>query len=85
MSDYRPIDCQTYGEFERAIIRRQRLRVSWRDSEGMDHLEILLPLDLETCRGEEFLHASNDRGEHRRLRLDTIKRARILPPATPPR
>lgn len=80
MTDYEPIDCETYGEFERAIIGRQHLRVAWCDARGMDHLEVLVPLDLETCCGEEFLHASNDRGEHLRLRLDWIKRAISVPP-----
>lgn len=80
MTDYQPIDCQTYGEFERAIIGRQRLRVNWRDAAGMDHIEILVPLDLETCRGEEFLHASNDRDEKLRLRLDLIRHATTVPP-----
>ncbi len=79
MTDYQPIDCRTYGEFERAIIGRQRLRVNWRDAQGMDHIEILVPLDLETCRGEEFLHASNERGEKLRLRLDLIRHATTVP------
>ena len=79
MTDYTPIDCHAYGEFERAIIARQRLRINWRDGNGMDHLEILLPLDLETCQGEEFLHARNDRGERRRLRLDLIRHTSAVP------
>lgn len=82
MTDYRPIDCQTYGEFERAIIGRKRLRVAWREPDGMDHLEILIPRDLETCRGEEFLLASNDRGDQFRLRLDWIRHAVCVPSGT---
>lgn len=82
MTDYTPIDCRTYGEFERAIIARQPLRINWRDADGMDHLEILMPLDLETCQGEEFLHARNDRGDRLRLRLDLIRHASTVGPAT---
>ncbi len=79
MSDYRPVGCQTYGEFERAIVLRQRLQVSWRDDQGLDHLETLTPFDLETCRGEEFLHARTAGGGDLRLRLDRIKRAWVVP------
>ncbi|NNF52199.1 MAG: transcriptional antiterminator, Rof [Gammaproteobacteria bacterium] len=79
MTDYTPIDCRTYGEFERAIIAGQRLQVSWRDADGMDHLGILVPVDLETCRGEEFLIARNERGEQLRLRLDFVRRATPVP------
>ena len=78
MSDYRPIDCRAYGEFELAIVRRQHLRVSWRDNAGLDHIEILKPEDLETCKGEEFLHASNKHGDRFRLRLDWIRHAEVL-------
>ena len=75
MSKYRPIDCKTYGEFERAIVAGRRLRISWRDEQGLDHLETVQPTDLETCRGEEFLHASSENGMTFRLRLDRISKA----------
>lgn len=78
MSKYRPIDCKTYGEFERAIVAGRRLRISWRDEQGLDHLETVRPTDLETCRGEEFLHASNGHGMTFRLRLDRISKASVL-------
>lgn len=81
MSDYRPIDCRTYGEFERAIVRHQRLRISWREPGGLAHLETLTPYDLETCEGEEFLLARNAGGTKFRLRLDRIKRATVVPPS----
>lgn len=79
MTDYQPIDCRTYGEFERAIVGRKRLKVCWRDENGLDHLEILQPGDLETCQGEEFLHAKNQQGQALRLRLDRIVKASVLP------
>ena len=82
MKDYQPIDCLTYGELERAIVARQRLRIRWRDADDLEHLEIVLPTDLETCRGEEFLHASNEQGRSFRLRLDRIIRADSTPART---
>lgn len=82
MSDYQPIDCHTYGEFERAIVARLKLRVGWRDENGLNHLEIIEPTDLETCRGEEFLHAKNEQGRTFRVRLDRIIKASVLPTTT---
>lgn len=79
MTDYRPIDCHTYGEYEQAIMARRKLRAHWRDESGLEHLEIILPTDLETCRGEEFLHARNGQGRHLRVRLDRIVKAIALP------
>lgn len=76
MSDYRPIDCHRYSRFELAIIRRRRLVLSWRDPTGPDHVETLLPTDLETASGEEFLIARRDDGRPWRIRLDRIREAR---------
>ncbi len=84
MTDYRPIDCKTYGEYELAIVRRQRLRVRWQDASGLPHVETLVPLDLETCEGEEFLHAQNANGERLRLRLDRIRGAAVVPHGSDP-
>lgn len=81
MSKYQPIDCHKYGEFERAIIAKRKLQLSWRGEGGIRHLETVKPEDLETCQGEEFLHFSNQHGATFRVRLDKILKATILPPA----
>lgn len=83
MSDYESIDCSTYSEYELAIIRRQRLRLRWRDEDDLDHLEIVQPVDLETRRGEEFLIAQTAGDERLRVRLDHIQQATTLPGAVP--
>ncbi|MGH8495665.1 MAG: transcriptional antiterminator, Rof [Gammaproteobacteria bacterium] len=80
MSDYESIDCSTYSEYELAIMRHQRLRMRWRGEDGIDHLEIVRPVDLETLRGEEFLIAQTSVGERLRVRLDHILQATTLPP-----
>ena len=72
MSDYQPIACGLYSEYELAIMHRTPLTLSWRGTDGLDHLETLLPKDLETCKGEEFLVLLNAAGEHLRVRLDRI-------------
>jgi len=71
-TDYTPIDCSVYSEFELAIMHRSRLQVSWRDTQGSVHLEVLLPVDLRTRNGEEFLVAVDSLGTEREIRLDRI-------------
>lgn len=77
MSDYRPIPCALYSQYEVAVLHRTPLRLRWRDSSGVVHLEVLTPEDLETRNGEEFLVARTASGEQRRLRLDQL---RAVPP-----
>ena len=76
MSDYIPIDCAEYSEYELAILRKWKLRVVWHDEAGLSHVEILLPRDLRTCRGEEFLIAETAAGERLEIRLDQISDAK---------
>ena len=78
MSDYRPIPCEVYDRYERAIMHRDRLRLSWRDDSGQAHLETVVPDDLETRAGEEFLLAHGLDGSLRRVRLDHILEAEAL-------
>jgi len=80
VSDYRPIPCELYDRYERAIMHRDRLRLRWRDDAGQAHVETVLPEDLETRAGEEFLVAHSLDGSPRRLRLDRILEAEALAP-----
>lgn len=68
---YRPVSCTTYSAYELAIMHRQPLRLAWEGAAGEHHIGMLLPVDLETCRGEEFLIARHG-GQMLRLRLDRI-------------
>ena len=73
MNDYTPIDCGVHSQFELAIMRRWRLRMRWRDEDEQCHLETLLPRDMETREGAEYMLAeSGDHREALRLRLDRI-------------
>lgn len=77
MTDYTPIDCGLHSEYEVAILHRQKLRMSWRSEQG-DQVQVLLPRDLQTRDGEEFLIAEAADGEVLRLRLDRITHAEPL-------
>jgi Rho-binding antiterminator len=72
MADYMPVDCAIYDHYELAIMRRRRLRLSWRDGAGVVHLGLVQPLDLETRAGEEFLMFVDMAGTTQRVRLDQI-------------
>lgn len=80
MTDYSPIDCGLHSEYELAIMHRRRLKLRWRDDSGVTHTETLLPVDLQTRNGEEFLIAENRDGERVQLRLDRVERAEIRAP-----
>ena len=71
-TDYTPIDCGLYSEYELAIMHKTRLQISWRDAQGSPRLEVLVPVDLRTRRGEEFLLAVDSLGAEREIRLDRI-------------
>ncbi|HEB60110.1 MAG TPA: transcriptional antiterminator, Rof [Gammaproteobacteria bacterium] len=68
---YRPIDCGRHSELELAIMHRQWLRVAWHE-DGGSHVEALLPRDLETREGVEYLLADNHDGTTHRIRLDRL-------------
>lgn len=76
MTDYKPVDCSTYGQYELAILHRRVLLMGWRDEDGLTHVALAHPRDLETRQGEEFLVAETTQGEPLRVRLDRIIRAR---------
>jgi Rho-binding antiterminator len=72
MTDYTPIDCGLYSEYEQAILHHKRLRVSWREPDGHSGIDVLTPVDLVTRRGEEFLVLRRGDGAAFELRLDRI-------------
>ncbi len=83
MTDYTPIDCNTYSEYELAIIRNWKLRIGWRDTQNLSHIEVLLPRDLQTRRGEEFLIADSLNGKRLEIRLDQITEAKHISGSSP--
>jgi Rho-binding antiterminator len=77
-TDYKPIDCGVYSEYELAIMHGKRLRVSWRDAEGPPRIEVLIPIDLRTRQGEEFLVVKDHNGCEHEIRLDRILGSKSL-------
>jgi Rho-binding antiterminator len=77
MSEYTPIDCGLYSQYELAILHHRRLRISWRDNQGETHIGILTPRDLQTREGAEFMIAEDQDGQSLELRLDWIQHVEI--------
>lgn len=69
---YTPIACALYDRYERAILTRSPLTISWREAD-LWHQDTVVALALETAEGQEFL-SFEDRGRQRhRARLDAIR------------
>ena len=78
MTEYTPIDCALYSQYELAILHHRRLRLSWRDEAGDLHIAMLTPRDLQTRAGAEFMIAEDQDGQGLELRLDWIQHAEVL-------
>jgi len=78
MTDYTPIDCGYYSEFELAILHGRQLRISWHEAGGQTHIETIRPVDLITSNHEEFLIAESSSGESLQLRLDYILKFDVI-------
>ncbi|UCC55805.1 MAG: transcriptional antiterminator, Rof [Gammaproteobacteria bacterium] len=72
MTDYKPVDCSLYSDYELAIMHRQPLRLSWRDTQGMIHIAVYRPLDMYTRQGEEFMVVMDTDRKESHIRLDYI-------------
>jgi Rho-binding antiterminator len=70
---YAPIGCDSYSEYELAIMHRQRLRLRWHDG-NVVYEQIVLPIDLKTARHEEYLICRDNSGETHTIRLDRIQK-----------
>ncbi len=71
-TDYIPIDCGLYSEYELAIMHRDRLRLGWRDPESNVHIGIVTPIDLRTRNGAEFMIVTGQDDKTFVIRLDRI-------------
>lgn len=67
MSDYRPIACADHERLEFAALTKQ-----WLDVTVDGAPRRLLPLDVYTRDGAEWLKARNEAGDEVTLRLDTL-------------
>jgi Rho-binding antiterminator len=71
-TDYVPVDCGLYSEYELAIMHRDKLRLSWQDHAGDAHIGVVVPTDLRTCNGAEFMIVTGQDGSTLEIRLDRI-------------
>ena len=76
-SDYQPISCASYDQYEIAIMHRRPMRLVW-DEENVIYDRVVTPLNLRTAQGQEFLILRLDNGETREVRLDHIRRSETL-------
>ncbi|MDP2029724.1 MAG: transcriptional antiterminator, Rof [Thiobacillus sp.] len=72
MSDYQPIACADHERLEIAALRRQWQSVNVIVG-GWPGPQRLLPVDVYTCDGAEWLVAETESGEQVTLRLDWLK------------
>lgn len=73
MSDYRPIACVEHERLEFAVLRRQKLRLEYRDEDGRAVTRTVLPTDVATRNGAEWLSCrETDGGAEYVIRLDHI-------------
>lgn len=71
---YQPISCAQHDVYEIAILHRQHLQVVWRDGD-ICYDEVVMPMDLTTHQGEEFLIAHSPTHDAWKIRLDYIRQA----------
>jgi Rho-binding antiterminator len=68
VNDYRSIACADHERLEFAALTKQ-----WLDVRVGGEAQRLLPLDVYTRDGAEWLLAENESGEQLTLRLDTLR------------
>ncbi len=72
MSDYRSIACADHERLEFAALKRQWLDVNLTRGDRAGH-QRLMPLDVTTRDGAEWLLAETESGEQLTLRLDWLR------------
>lgn len=72
MSDYRPIACSDHERLELAVLKHQWLDLNIAAGEQSGHHR-LLPLDVYTREGAEWLTAQTESGEQLTVRLDWLR------------
>jgi Rho-binding antiterminator len=72
--DYRPIACAAHERLELAVLRRRPLQLTWLDEDGRTQFhERVLPLDVATRAGAEWLTFQRPDGAPEMVRLDRIR------------
>lgn len=77
-ADYQPIPCAQHERLEFSVLRKQRLRLEYTEN-GEPRSEKVLPLDVNTRHGAEWLKFRREDGSEAEIRLDTIRSFQDLP------
>jgi len=72
LDPYKPIACNVHSEYELAVMRRTRLRLAWREASGQRRIGWVLPLDIYSRRGVEYMVVQSHDGDRHEIRLDKI-------------
>lgn len=75
---YTPIACALHERLEFAVLRRHALDLSWKEAGEIRRARVL-PLDVYTRDGAEWLKVRLDDGHEMALRLDRICAFHELP------
>ena len=71
--DYVPIACAAHERLEFAVLRRRHLQLTWLGQDGRTQFsERVLPRDVATRDGAEWLTIKRPGGEPEVVRLDRI-------------
>ena len=75
---YQPVSCELHSQYELAIMHKNKLELSWvSDGELVTEKNILL-LDVQTKDKAEYLLTVNEENKNLCIRLDHIRKLRIL-------
>jgi len=69
--DYRPIACSLHDRLEAACLRRRPVAIAWRDPDGRNHSATVIPTDVQSRAGAEYLVA-DQAGSPLEIRLDRL-------------
>lgn len=76
---YQPIPCIQHERLEFSVLRRLHLKLTYRVAAGAATQQVL-PLDVVTRNGAEWLKFRGDDGVEEEIRLDAILDFHELPP-----
>ena len=71
-SPYQPIACRLHDDYELAVLRRAVLDLSWQGEAGEVCSVRLVPEDVFTRQGAEYLAGRTAEGTPHEIRLDRI-------------
>lgn len=75
---YQPISCELHSQYELAIMRKDKLQLSWLSASQIVSKTNITPLDVLTKNKAEYLIAVNSDNKNLCIRLDHITEMRIL-------